>query len=168
MGRADAGSTSRADDPDTATALGGGGGGGGSSYAGTGTSSTTYSTSSAYYGYVIVTWTDPAESASFVYTGSQQTFVVPTGVNRIDFSAKGGSAAYWIGSYSATPMIKGTLAVTPGETLYITVGGRGVRGDAQAGGWPDGGTSGSNKSTVNTSALDNKPFSGGGSSDIRQ
>ena len=63
----------------------------------------------------------------FDYTGAEQTWVVPEGVNYIEieaYGAQGGNGQYQasigiggLGGYST-----GKLAVTPGETLYVYVG----------------------------------------------
>ena len=84
---------------------------------------------------------------TFTYTGSLQNFVVPTTTSSITVYmwGAGGGGAYvssgWTpGSGGAGAMIQGTFSVTPGQTLYIIVGGRGSFGnvnnqtDAEGGG----------------------------------
>jgi hypothetical protein len=87
--------------------------------------------------------TGPASSQSnavtlavtFYYTGSQQTFTVPSGVYSLNITVNGASggntilstgsiAAY--GGYGAT--VSGTMSVTPGEQFTIVVGGMGGEG----------------------------------------
>ena len=95
-----------------------------------------------------------ASAAMFTYTGAQQTYVVPPGVHelmvwmagaqgngpvRASDSRTTGGAGGEITAYS--------LRVTPGETIYVYVGGYT--------GWPNGGT-------------ENAAYQGGGSSDIRR
>ena len=100
-----------------------------------------------------------AESGSqtFSYTGSQQTFTVPSGVSTITikvWGAQGGSGGYWSNaSYCGTGgkggYSTGELSVTPGNTVYVYVGGQGesysscqtkMSNISQAGGWNGGGT----------------------------
>ena len=96
------------------------------------------------------------------FTGGQQEFVVPDGVTEITieaWGAQGNSNAGGIsggeGGYST-----GTLAVTPGETIYVYVGGGGQI--STSGGFNGGGNAG----TVGCP----QAFGGGGggASDIRQ
>ena len=72
---------------------------------------------------------------TFTYTGAEQTFKVPGGVHGIQVLAVGGhgGATGWIGGGEVAE-IRAGLTVTPGETLYIEVGGRGGDG---SGGRPD-------------------------------
>ena len=71
---------------------------------------------------------------SFDYTGGEQTFVVPEGVNHLHVTAIGASGAVGegqegsggLGGFGAS--VSGEIAVTPGQTLYIEVGG--VDGEA--------------------------------------
>ncbi|MEI8201381.1 MAG: glycine-rich domain-containing protein [Bacteroidota bacterium] len=101
---------------------------------------------------------------TFNYTGSQQTFIVPAGVTSMDVTLYGGQGG--LGIFSGTQagglggMATGTLAVTPGQTLYINVGQGGVSSSgsvdsAYNGGGAAYGTSGNNRGA------------GGGASDIR-
>lgn len=100
---------------------------------------------------------------TFNYTGSQQSWVVPPGVTSVIvecWGAQGQNALTGaIGGKGA--YAKGTMAVTPGETLYFFVGGQngyngggngGINGNTTFGGNPPG-TYGGN---------------GGGASDVRQ
>jgi len=108
---------------------------------------------------------------SFSYTGAVQDFAVPNNVNSITIEAWGAQGGTgWIngsigsgiggnGGYS-----KGTLTVTPGETLKIYVGGKGGSAkDFSAGGWNGGGSSDDND-TDN----DDSGGGGGGATDVRQ
>jgi len=64
--------------------------------------------------------------ATFSYTGAQQTWTVPAGVTSVQiecWGAEGGTSASGKGGYA-----KGTLAVTPGQILYIYVGQAGALG----------------------------------------
>ncbi|MCG8577660.1 MAG: T9SS type A sorting domain-containing protein [Flavobacteriales bacterium] len=97
---------------------------------------------------------------TFDYTGSMQVYVVPAGVSSIlieAYGAQGGTAEGGEGGFAS-----GELTVTPGESLYIFVGGQGntinVGSGASDGGWNGGGAGGSGISGA----------SGGGASDVRQ
>jgi gliding motility-associated-like protein len=93
-------------------------------------------------------------SQTFNFTGSQQTWTVPNGVTSINFTiagAKGGNGTSGIaGANGAT--LAGVLAVTPGQTIFINVGGQGA---INAGGFNGGGNGGSGAG------------GGGGATDIR-
>jgi hypothetical protein len=109
----------------------------------------------------------PASAATkteiFSYTGGEQTFVVPAEVRSIHMKVAGGTGA------SGTPFsteggrgaqVTTDIAVTPGETLYVEVGGAGSTGGAPAFG--GGGAGGAD-------ALGGRPGGGGGgASDIRR
>lgn len=115
--------------------------------------------------------TAQAQQVTFNFTGSVQTWVVPNNVTSIFVDARGAQGG-GNGSLAGAQGGKGgrvqtTLAVVPGETLVISVGGRG--GDligpntAGPGGFNGGGTGG----------IDNVDFNapsggGGGASDVRQ
>ncbi len=98
----------------------------------------------------------PAQATTqvFSFTGAEQTFAVPGGVNSISFVAiggAGGSTADATGGEAAE--VAGKVTVTPGQTLYIEVGGKGQSlGEGGAGGF-NGGAAGAG--------------GGGGASDIR-
>ncbi|HMV69196.1 MAG TPA: putative metal-binding motif-containing protein, partial [Myxococcota bacterium] len=71
-------------------------------------------------------------SASYAYSGANQTFAVPAGVTSVQFKVWGAGGAGGAGSFTGhTPdgggggFVSGTLAVTPGESLTIIVGGGG-------------------------------------------
>src|SRR5680860_8869 len=81
---------------------------------------------------------------TFPYTGSQQTFTVPTGASEVEITVLGAGVSPSKGG-SAT----GRLSVTGGETLYVYAGG--------ASGWNGGGI-GNGPEGVN----------GAGASDVRQ
>ena len=88
---------------------------------------------------------------SFNYTGSAQTYTVPTCVNSISVDVKGAG-----GTNSSTSnggnggRVQATIAVTPGEVLNIYVG---QKSSSLSGGWNGGGNGGGG---------------GGGASDIRR
>jgi hypothetical protein len=78
----------------------------------------------------------------FSYTGAEQTFSVPAGVTSIDviaIGAAGGAGATPVdggtgGAAGEGEQVSGTLAVIPGSTVYIEVGGVGGDGTTSAGG----------------------------------
>jgi hypothetical protein len=88
-------------------------------------------------------------TCNFFDFGAEQTFVVPSGVTSITVQADGAPAGAG-GGHGAS--VTGTLAVTPGHTLYIEVGGL-----------PDGATGGFNGGGGGTEF----GFAGGGASDVR-
>jgi hypothetical protein len=91
---------------------------------------------------------------TFGYTDGAQELVVPTGVTQITITAEGGSGSIWaVGGASVTA----TVAVTPGETLAIYVGGAGAD---PKGGFNGGGAGGTG--AVGTGG------GGGGASDVRE
>jgi hypothetical protein len=121
----------------------------------------------------IVTYTMPFGSDScnpilgadtFNYTGTQQIFVVPSGVNSVNIAAYGAEGGTNRTDSTNTSCrnggqggyATGTLNVIPGDTLFIYVGGRGYSGND--GGWNGGGLSCANKQTC---------AKGGGASDVR-
>ena len=117
----------------------------------------------AAYGQVITT---------FDYTGGEQTFVVPAGVVEIQFDVMGaeggdieGVTIGWGGTNDIDidagngGQVTGLLPVTPGETLYLYVGGE---GSELSGGYNGGGDVEVCGGTEVIAA------GGGGASDIRQ
>ena len=96
----------------------------------------------------------------FSYTGSPQTWTVPSTVTQVFIEAEGASG--WSGSRPGGEggFASGELAVTPGQDLYIYVGGQGVSsgGSQIAGGGWNGGGDGQGGSSAG---------GGGGASDVR-
>lgn len=108
---------------------------------------------------------DSTNEILFNYTGGMQQWVVPEGVTSIDVDvrgAQGGTAADYYddtgGPGGPGGRVETTLSVTPGETLYIYVGGAGSGG---VGGYNGGGSGGSGGGYGGSGG-------GGGASDIRQ
>ena len=104
-------------------------------------------------------------SETFDYTGAEQTFIVPAGVFTVHVIADGGrggnakpGTAEPGGAGGLGAKVSGDLSVTPGETLYVEVGGNGGEGlggyggSTGAGGFNGGGEGGGG---------------GGGASDVR-
>ena len=119
-------------------------------------------------------------SQTFSYTGSAQTFTVPSGVSSITIKvwgaqgAQGGSGGYYSNSsYCSTGgkggYATGNLSVTAGNTVYVYVGGQGEGYatcntsymydlDARDGGWNGGG---------GNTVMRWPGTGGGGASDVR-
>jgi IPT/TIG domain/Glycine rich protein len=83
-----------------------------------------------------------AETVTRTFTGegTEQTFLVPAGVASIEVDAVGGAGGGTLLSEGGSgARIEGTLAVTPGSTLYVEVGNEGFfagSGSAAVGGTP--------------------------------
>ena len=90
-------------------------------------------------------------TTTFSYTGSTQTWIVPAGVTSITVTLKGGQGGRGGPDYPTQNadgyqgVVTGTIAVTPGETITLAVGGGG--GDGAGGGSAPGGTAGQNPLT---------------------
>jgi hypothetical protein len=101
-----------------------------------------------------------SQTFSFTPPGAEQQFVVPTGVTCVTiqaFGAEGGGSGS-AGGEGGT--IQATIPVTPGETLFVYVGGQGEgRNGSGTGGFNGGGTGGANGI---------EGAGGGGASDVRQ
>jgi hypothetical protein len=101
---------------------------------------------------------------TFNYTGSAQTYTVPAGVGLISIECYGASG--WSGNYAGGEggYTYGELVVTPGQNLYVYVGGQGVVSNTsytpEGGGWNGGGDGQTNTAT-------NAVGGGGGASDVR-
>jgi hypothetical protein len=110
---------------------------------------------------------EPHGSATFSFTGAVQSFTVPEGVTAITidaFGAEGGDGVannFGFGNGGLGGRAKADVAVTPGETLDVIVGGHG--GDALSGvSFGLGGTGGfANPGGQNGGG-------GGGASDVRR
>ena len=106
------------------------------------------------------TFARAAVSETFAYTGGEQTFIVPTGVLAVHAILIGGSGGA-SGEPGGAPVIaNGDVPVSPGETLYIEVGGSGQDGGAGGGGGFNGGGAGGSGGGPAAGG-------GGGASDIR-
>ena len=103
-----------------------------------------------------------AATNTFEFTGSNQTFTVPTGVTSITmegFGAAGGDNEAGDGSGGNGGYLKSTITVTPGDVLTIVVGKGGGIGDEPFG---DGGQGGSGADFGNFAA-----GSGGGATYVK-
>jgi hypothetical protein len=79
----------------------------------------------------------------FTFTGAEQTFTVPSGVTKIHVVAIGGRGGKSGNTGGAGAQVEGSLAVKPGQTLYVEVGGIGGtdfgENELSAGGFNGGG-----------------------------
>lgn len=101
-----------------------------------------------------------SQTVNFLYTGSVQTWIVPACVFNVNITAAGAKGGGSNGGNGA--VCGGNIAVTPGQTLNIYVGGMGIQGN-NSGGWNGGGTgwASTNGNTQYSS------WGGGGASDVR-
>src|SRR4051812_31744444 len=85
---------------------------------------------------------------TFSYTGSVQSWTVPTGASSIAVDAMGGCGGSAYHSGGGNPVTKGgrvqcTMSVSAGQVLYLYVGGQGGSYNiSQTGGWNGGANSG--------------------------
>ena len=98
---------------------------------------------------------------TFAFTGSPATFVVPSGITSLTVSAFGASGSNLFPLFPGSRgglggSVTATLAVTPGETLGVNVGGISAFPNAQAAAFNGGGPGGSGAAA------------GGGASDVRR
>lgn len=85
-----------------------------------------------------------AATRSFPYTGGNQSWTVPAGVTQATFDLYGAQGSTDCPDTGKGARVRGTIAVTPGETLRVRVGGQGGfngGGTAGAGGGAGGGAS---------------------------
>jgi hypothetical protein len=109
---------------------------------------------------------NPSGTQTFNYTGGQQTWTVPAGVFSVSFDvrgAQGGTNTWNDGGKGGK--VSGTLAVTPGQTLNIYVGGQPGSGGCCTGIWGPGGWNGGGQGYAYYSG--DQARGGGGASDIR-
>ena len=103
-----------------------------------------------------------AETKTFKSEGKEQEFKVPAGVTSVGVVAVGGVGGSGTANPGAGPggagglgaIVTGNLAVTPGQTLYVEVGGNGESGEGKGAGGFNGGGSG-------------RPTFSGGGGDLR-
>ena len=87
----------------------------------------------------------PAAAAAdtFPFSGAEQTYIVPAGVTAVHVEATGAAGAAGDPSSGGLPggrgaTVSGTVAASPGQTLYVEVGGVGCNGSGD-GEFSDGG-----------------------------
>jgi hypothetical protein len=99
---------------------------------------------------------------TFTYTGGEQSWVVPDGVTRVHVTLVGGHGGHntqTTANGGSGALVEADLAVTPGQVLYVEVGGNGENGGGTGyvvHAFNGGGISGSTS-----------PGAGGGGTDIR-
>lgn len=102
----------------------------------------------------------PLDPVTFLFTASEQTYHVPARIHSVRVKAvgaPGGDRAFeGAGGYGAK--LVADLAVTPGQTLYVEVGGDGDGSNLSTSGWNGGGV---------PSDADNLAGFGGGASDVQ-
>ena len=107
--------------------------------------------------------TGMAQTTSFVYKGSTETYTVPAGVTRLAVTATGGGGGNdgSGGSSAVGAQVSATITVVPGEVLTVVVGGRGGNYFADfSTGTFTGGTGGYNGGGY--SSVGNNSYGGGG------
>lgn len=103
-----------------------------------------------------------SQTTQFTYTGAEQMYIVPACVTEIEITAngaQGNNAAVGGATGGLGGTATGRMAVTPGDTLYIYVGGQN--------GYNGGGNGGQNGNTVFSGAPGTLAANGGGASDVR-
>ena len=145
--------------------------GGGGSY-NNGTGQTNTSGVQSGNGQIKITYTSGGGSsgsgvgtntATFAYTGSSQTWQVPTGITQVQiecWGAEGATSVSGKGGYA-----KGNLTVTPGQTLYIYVGQAGVLASGSGMQFTTTTFNGGGRGTTYNATTGGG--SGGGASDVR-
>lgn len=109
-----------------------------------------------------------ADTTSFTYTGGEQSFTVPAGVTSLHVTAVGAPGGLGVGNQAFGNALGGLvvadLTVSPGQLLYVEVGGAGGNGSAASGGFGgfNGGGNGGNGTTGTGGG-----GGGGGASDVR-
>ncbi len=105
---------------------------------------------------------------TFNYTGSMQTYTVPAGVTSIAVDVAGGQGGNYtgFGSGGLGGRAQGTVAVTPGQVIYVYVGQQGPNA-APGGAVPPGGSNSGGGANGGNGSNSYGGASGGGSSDIR-
>lgn len=98
-----------------------------------------------------------ADTVPFNYVGAAQSWAVPAGVTQATFDLYGAQGGGTDGGKAAH--VRTTITVTPGETLFVYVGGTGGLG---AKGFNGGGAGGSSDTPSN------RGYGGGGGTDVRR
>ena len=106
-------------------------------------------------------------SQTFTYTGGMVTWTAPcaTSVTITAIGAAGANTGCC--NYGFGGSASGNLTITPGETLYVTVGGVGGSGISYAAGYNGGGGGGTSNQYRSYLGSDYYGAGGGGASDVR-
>ena len=107
----------------------------------------------------IITTTLKAQSVTFSYNGSIQTYTVPAGVTSINITAAGAQGGGLINGGGLGASMSGAFTVTPGEILYIVVG---QKGQLQLGGQTQNSSGGGGGTFVYRNAANLLIAAGGG------
>ncbi|MEY4127313.1 MAG: hypothetical protein RL737_1502, partial [Bacteroidota bacterium] len=99
-----------------------------------------------------------AQTISFNYTGTVQSYTVPAGVTTLTISASGAQGGGNTGG-GLGALMSGDFTVTPGETIYIVVG---QQGQLQIGGQSQNSSGGGGGSFVYRNANNLLLAAGGG------
>ena len=113
---------------------------------------------------------------TFRFTGAKETFKVPSGVNSITVDVHGAAGApypygfrYYHKGHGRGGRVHATIRVSPGETLYVFVGGKGSATPGSGGGTGfNGGAAGGLYPYCQRSGNNCYGYGGGGASDIRK
>lgn len=122
-------------------------------------------------------------TCTYAFTGREEQFIVPAGVTSVDVEAIGAPGG-WVSLPTSGRGLGGRvtvdgLAVTPGQTLYVAVGGAGGVASCRsgsgtvaggAGGWNGGGNGGAGiqfNCPTSIPVPDGPGMGGGGASDVR-
>jgi hypothetical protein len=116
-------------------------------------------------------WSGPAQAdtATYVFTGTEQAFIVPAGVTSVHVvavGARGGTGTGNLNTGALGAESSADFSVTPGQLLYVEVGGlggNGSTGNGGSGGFNGGGAGGSSADL----AAGHGGGGGGGASDVR-
>ncbi len=108
-----------------------------------------------------------AQTTTFNYTGAMQTYTVAAGVFSLSVDCRGAQGGNYpgFGSGGNGGRVQCTLAVTPGEVLYIYVGQQGPNGGT--GSVPPGGSNSGGGANGGAGSSSIGGAAGGGSSDVR-
>jgi len=110
-------------------------------------------------------------TTSFYFSGNEEIWVVPEGVEQVlvdAYGAQGGHGSgteYLMNTGGRGAHVRALMDVQPGDTLYIRVGGKGQdaqNGTIALGGWNGGGNGG-----LDSEFADNGGAGGGGATDVR-
>lgn len=105
---------------------------------------------------------------TFNYTGSMQTYTVPAGVTSIGVDVAGGQGGNYsgFGTGGLGGRAQGTVAVTPGQVIYVYVGQQGPNA-APGGAIPPGGSNSGGGANGGSGSNSYGGAAGGAASDIR-
>jgi hypothetical protein len=116
----------------------------------------------AVVGALLATLAAVRQPGQLRHTGGAQTWTVPAGVTEATFDvygAQGGSGYVAFDAAGKGGRATATIAVTPGETFQINVGGRGGAGPGGAGGFNGGGVAGTSYANWTAAAAAAAPTS---------